>query len=188
LVIGCGPVGLAVIAALKLKGAAPIIAADFSAGRRELAEVMGADVVVDPALDSPYRRWEELAKPDGVTPVLPLPLGPILRPGVFFECVGLPGIIDQMMKGAPRGARIIVAGVCMEQDRMRPMLGINKELSLQFVLGYEPHEFAGTLANIADGNLMVEPLITGSVGIDGVAAAFDELASPDKHAKILVRP
>jgi threonine dehydrogenase-like Zn-dependent dehydrogenase len=56
------------------------------------------------------------------------------------------------------------------------------------VLGYEPHEFAGTLANIADGNLMVEPLITGSVGIDGVAAAFDELASPDKHAKILVRP
>jgi len=111
-----------------------------------------------------------------------------LRPGVFFECVGLPGIIDQMMKGAPRGARIIVAGVCMEQDRMRPMLGINKELSLQFVLGYEPHEFAGTLANIADGNVMVEPLITGSVGIDGVAAAFDELASPDKHAKILVRP
>jgi threonine dehydrogenase-like Zn-dependent dehydrogenase len=188
LVIGCGPVGLAVIAALKLKGAAPIVAADFSAARRELAEVMGADVVVDPALDSPYRRWEELAKPDGVTPVLPLPLGPVLRPGVFFECVGLPGIIDQMMKGAPRGARIIVVGVCMEQDRMRPMLGINKELSLQFVLGYEPHEFAGTLANIADGNVVVEPLITGSVGIDGVAAAFDELASPDKHAKILVRP
>lgn len=188
LVIGCGPVGLAVIAALKQKGAAPIVAADFSAGRRRLAEVMGADVVVDPAVESPYGRWEDLAKPDGPAPVLPLPLGPALRPGVFFECVGLPGVIDQMMKGAPRGARIVVAGVCMEQDRMRPMLGINKELNLQFVLGYEPHEFAGTLANIAEGKVAVEALITGSVGIDGVAAAFDDLASPEKHAKILVEP
>jgi threonine dehydrogenase-like Zn-dependent dehydrogenase len=171
-----------------LKGAAPIVAADFSAGRRKLAEVMGADVVVDPAVDSPYRRWEELAKPDGPTPVLPLPLGPVLRPGVFFECVGMPGIIDQMMKGAPRGARIVVVGVCMEHDRMRPALGINKELNLQFVLGYEPHEFAGTLATIAEGKVAVEPLITGSVGIEGVAGAFDQLANPETHAKILVEP
>ena len=34
LVIGCGPVGLAVIAALKLKGVHPIVAADFSPRRR----------------------------------------------------------------------------------------------------------------------------------------------------------
>jgi hypothetical protein len=31
------------------------------------------------------------------------------------------------------------------------------------MLGYEPHEFAGTLSNIAEGTLAVEPLITGSV-------------------------
>ncbi len=48
LVIGCGPVALAVIAALKLKGAGPIIAADFSPRRRELAVKMGADVVRNP--------------------------------------------------------------------------------------------------------------------------------------------
>src|SRR6476659_207081 len=49
LVIGCGPVGLAVIAALKLRGLYPIIAADYSPARRALAEKMGADIVVDPA-------------------------------------------------------------------------------------------------------------------------------------------
>src|ERR1700749_4297428 len=48
LVIGCGPVGLAVIAALKIKGLHPIIAADYSPTRRKLAERMGADVVIDP--------------------------------------------------------------------------------------------------------------------------------------------
>ena len=49
LVVGCGPVGLAVIAALRLKGIRPIVAADFSPKRRELAVKMGADIVVDPA-------------------------------------------------------------------------------------------------------------------------------------------
>lgn len=34
----------------------------------------------------------------------------------------------------PHDTRIVVAGVCMEHDRIRPMLAINKELSLQFVL------------------------------------------------------
>src|SRR5262249_57259955 len=47
LVIGCGPVGLAVIAALRLAGVRPIVAADFSPPRRELAATLGADVAVD---------------------------------------------------------------------------------------------------------------------------------------------
>ncbi len=188
LVIGCGPVGLAVIAALKLKGAAPIVAADFSAGRRRLAEAMGADIVVDPATHSPYESWQQVAAPSGEMPVMPFPLGPILRPGVFFECVGVPGVINQMMKGAPRGARIVVVGVCMQPDSVSPMVGINKELNLQFVLGYEPHEFAGTLFNIAEGRVPVAPLITDTVGVGGVAGAFTALKNPERHAKILVEP
>src|SRR5881296_360844 len=44
LVIGCGPVGLAVIAALRLCDVRPIVAADFSPRRRELAAALGADV------------------------------------------------------------------------------------------------------------------------------------------------
>ncbi len=57
LVIGCGPVGLAVIVALKMKGLGPVLAADFSAQRRELAIAMGADQVIDPAARSPYDNW-----------------------------------------------------------------------------------------------------------------------------------
>ena len=61
LVSGCGPLGLAVIGALKLAGVAPIVAADYSARRRELALAMGADVVVDAGLDSPFSSWREAA-------------------------------------------------------------------------------------------------------------------------------
>ena len=54
IVIGCGPVGLGVILMLKAKGVRTVVASDYSAGRRALAAACGADVVVDPARDSPY--------------------------------------------------------------------------------------------------------------------------------------
>lgn len=191
LVIGCGPVGLAVIAALKIKGIHPIIAADFSPARRKLAEQMGADIVLDPKVDAPYARWAKEATPEGYDPaniMTLLGMGPKLRPGVIFECVGVPGVIQQIFEGAPKNARIVVVGVCMEQDRIEPFFGINKELNVQFVLGYTPEEFALTLTHLAEGKIDGSPLVTGKVGVEGVKEAFSELGNPEKHAKILVEP
>lgn len=173
LVIGCGPVGLAVIAALKLRRAEPIVAADFSPTRRALAERMGAHVVVDPATASPFETYRQVAQ---------------ARPAVIFECVGVPGILHEIVRYAPHSARIVVAGVCMESDRIVPIYGIHKELSIQFVLGYTPEEFAATLRHIAEGDIDVAPLVTGKVGLDEVPQAFAELARPDRHAKIVVTP
>jgi threonine dehydrogenase-like Zn-dependent dehydrogenase len=191
LVIGCGPVGLSVIAALKMQGRHPIVAADFSPRRRELAQQMGADAVIDPKQKSPYTGWKEMAayKDPSKAPQLPpwMP-GPALRPAVIFECVGVPGVIDGIMMAAPSHARVVVVGVCMERDSFEPMFGINKELNLQFVLGYSAEEFASTLHNIAEGKVNADPLITGKVGVEGVAQAFADLASPEHHAKIIVEP
>lgn len=190
-VLGCGPVGLAVIAALKVKGVGPIIAADFSARRRELAERMGADVVVDPSKTSPWQKWEEVATPPGVDPrsmMTLLGMGPQPKPGLVFECVGVPGVLQQILEGAPRHARVVVVGVCMENDRVEPFFGISKELNLQFVLGYTPEEFAATLGLLGAGKIAGEALITGRVGVDGIPAAFEALSNPEQHAKILAEP
>ena len=190
-VIGCGPVGLAVIAALRLRGVGPIIAADYSPTRRGLAEQMGADVIVDPKAQSPYDRWREVSGSAGTDNENPFAsaLGrPLGRPAVLFECVGVPGVIQQMMDGAPRGARIVVVGLCLEPDRIQPYVGVQKELGIQFVLAYSQEEFAATLRAIAEGQINVDPLITGKTGVAGVAAAFEALADPEEHAKILVEP
>jgi threonine dehydrogenase-like Zn-dependent dehydrogenase len=172
-VLGCGPVGLAVIAALGLKGIEPIIAADFSPKRRQLALQMGAHEAVDPNEEPALDAWRRV---DGTRAVH------------VYEAVGVPGMIDQAMKDAPRDAQIMVVGVCMEADSIRPMRGIGKELTLRFALGYDPMEFGGTLQSIAEGAIDVAPLITGSVDIDGVPQAFRDLADPEAHAKILVEP
>lgn len=76
----------------------------------------------------------------------------------------------------------------MQEDRIHPMLGIGKELSLQFVLGYSPAEFSNALTSIAEGKVDLSPLITGRVDIDGVPQAFADLGNPEAHAKILVTP
>lgn len=196
LVIGCGPVGLSVIAALKLKGAGPILAADFSAGRRALAETMGADIILDPAVQSPYEAWAEKATPQGIDMASLtmedylnlMGLGSMPSPGVVFECVGVPGVIKEICDGALPRSRVVVAGVCMVEDHFEPLVPISKELNLQFVLGYTPEEFTSTLRYIASGELQAAPLVTGKVGVDEVPGAFAELASPEKHAKILVEP
>ena len=172
-VLGCGPVGLAIIAALRLKGVETIVAADFSPARRALATLQGATEVVDPRTEPAVEAWRRV---DG------------RRRLIVFEAIGVPGILDQAMADAPRGSQILVAGVCMEPDRVRPMLGVVKELNIQFVFGYDPMEFAETLRRIAEGELDVAPLITGRVPIDGVPDAFETLADPEAHAKILVTP
>jgi threonine dehydrogenase-like Zn-dependent dehydrogenase len=191
LVIGCGPVGLSVIASLKLENVHPIIAADFSPARRALALRMGADIVVDPAETSPFQSWTDAATPPGYDASRYAQLfgtGPKQRPAVIFECVGVPGVIEQVIEGAPAGARIVVVGVCMETDRIEPFFGIIKQLSLQFVLAYTPQEFAESLHHIAEGHIDVTPMITGRVGLDGVKGAFADLASAGQHAKIIVEP
>ncbi len=172
-VLGCGPVGLAVVAALALAGVETIVAADFSPARRALATTMGATEVVDPSDEPAVAAWRRV---DGRKPL------------VIFEAVGVPGILDAAMADAPRGSQILVVGVCMVPDTVRPMVAVGKELNLQFVLGYDPMQFGTTLHRIAEGDLDVAPLITGRVGLDGVADAFTDLGDPEAHAKILVVP
>jgi threonine dehydrogenase-like Zn-dependent dehydrogenase len=167
LVLGCGPIGIAIVAALHNRGVETIVAADYSHKRRELAETMGAHRTVDPAEGSPFDS---------------------ARPAVIFEAVGVPGVLDDVLRRAPMGSRVTVAGVCMQPDTVHPFFGIAKEISVQFVLAYDPTEFADSLRAIAEGDIDVTPLITGEVGLDGVGAAFDDLADPDQHCKIVVTP
>jgi len=188
-VIGCGPIGLALIAILKSRGIGPVVAADFSPARRALAETMGADVVVDPAQQSPYASWQQVAAPAGYDsngPMALLGLGPQPKPCVVFECVGVPGLIQQVIQHAPPRSRLIVVGVCMESDRIEPLIAIGKEMNVHFSFGYTYDEFAQTLHALADGVLNAAPMITGHVTLESVGQAFSALSQPEQHAKIII--
>ncbi len=189
MVIGCGPVGLAVIAALKLRGVGPIVAADLSAERRKTAEAMGADIVIDPAEGSPHDQWASLGVAQSLAEASVWAMtGKESRPAVVFECVGVPGMIQSLLENGPPGAQIVVVGVCMETDRFEPGIAINKQMGLDFVFGYSPEEFAATLHNITEGRIAASTVLSGTVGLDGVADAFRRLSSEPALVKVLVKP
>ena len=82
---------------------------------------MGAHEVVDPDDEPAIDAWQRVGG---------------ARPVVLFEAIGVPGIIDQAMRDAPPLSRIVIVGVCMETDHMLPLVGIVKELNLQFTFYY----------------------------------------------------
>jgi threonine dehydrogenase-like Zn-dependent dehydrogenase len=189
LVIGCGPVGLAVIAALKCRGFGPVIASDFSDRRRALAEQMGADLIVDPTQTSPHGFWDRLDVPATLADLEKTELaGRPMRQAVIFECVGAKGLLQSIIEDGPPLAQVVVVGSCSHPDSILPVLALRKQLRFNFVYAYQPAEFAATLNDIAEGRIDVAPLLSRIVGRSGVAAAFDELSRPHRLAKIIVDP
>ncbi|UXA17957.1 zinc-binding dehydrogenase [Mycobacterium sp. SMC-4] len=212
IVIGCGPVGLAIICHLKARGVRTIVASDFSPARRDLATRCGAHVVVDPSVDSPYEAippdqrgltelpelmklgvgsMEKLRKIPGWAHVYRLADrlgGTAPKRPVIYECVGVPGMIDSVIAGAPLASRIIVVGVCMGEDKVRPAMAIGKEVELRFVFGQTPLEYRDALHLLAEGKVDASPLVSATVGLGGVGAAFEALRDPETHAKILIDP
>ncbi len=211
IVIGCGPVGLAVILMLKAKGVRTVVASDYSPGRRALASACGADVVIDPARDSPYTAVQARGQLADIPSALELAvstreklerlpvgwwhawrlgeaLGFAPKHPVIFECVGMPGVIESIIDGAPMFSRVVVVGVVVGADQITPAMAVNKEIDMRFAFAYTPVEFRDVLHMLADGKVDPRPLITGTVGLDGVRAAFDTLAQPEVHAKILIDP
>jgi threonine dehydrogenase-like Zn-dependent dehydrogenase len=169
-VMGAGPIGLMTLLWLKKEGVKHVAVSEYAPARRALAQQLGADLVIDP---STTNVAEAVAAAAGGAPP------------VVFECVGVEGTLRQAMELVARGGRVVVVGVCMKEDRIFPMVGINKQLTLQFVLGYTPAEYAESLAALADGSINTGPMVTRRVTLDELPGAFAALADPSDCKVVL---
>ena len=186
LVLGCGPIGLSTIAALRGAGHGPIVAADFSPKRRHLAEALGVDVVLDPGKDNPYETWADLGGE-------PVAASPLLRvagraPTVLFDCVGAPGLLQQHIDSVPPHSQITTVGICMQPDPIMPVFAILKEVTVRFVFCYTSTEYEQAFRAIADGSVDVSPWVTGTRPLEEAVEAFADLGAPDDHCKVVIRP
>lgn len=171
-VMGAGPIGLMTLLWLRKSGIPNVAVSDPAAPRRELASRLGASLVIDPGAGPVLAQLEAAGRK---------------QPRVVFECVGVPGTLEQAMELVERQGRVIVVGVCMNEDRIYPMVGINKHLTLKFVLGYTPAEYAEALEALGDGSVDTSPLVTRLVSLAELPAAFDALADP-RDCKVVLVP
>lgn len=170
LVIGAGPVGLAVALWARFSGARHIIVSERAPARIAMASKFGATDVIDPG--QPLTPQVEAIAGKG--------------PDIIFECVGNPGMLNEAMLAAPRRSRIVVAGVCQGMDSIMPLVGIMKELNVQFVLGYTAADFDFVIEMIAKDRIDVAPMITDRIGLDELPSAFEALRKPSTQCKVMV--
>jgi threonine dehydrogenase-like Zn-dependent dehydrogenase len=173
LVIGCGAIGLGVIAGLKLMGIAPIVAADLDANRRDIAIQMGADVAVDPRELSPYRPLHELGD---------------RSPNLVYECVGKRGMVNEIIHSVGFGARIVIGGFCLEPEEIYVPSAQSRRLKIFFAAGEEPQDLELALRSIANGKIDIRPWLGARIGLGGVGAALDEMRNPSAPVRTVVDP
>ncbi|EGD53428.1 alcohol dehydrogenase catalytic domain-containing protein [Gordonia neofelifaecis] len=181
LVIGCGTIGLGAIVAAKARGARTVIASEPSPKRRELAKRMGADVVVDPMVDDPIDVWNRLVAERGDE-------GASGGTLIAYECSGRQGMIDSLLRNLPFDSRIQVLAAPFADETIVPVIGQLRRIAINFGHGPTERAYEIVLERLADGTIDADAIITGRVGLDGVADAFATLRTPAEHVKIMVLP
>ena len=171
LVIGAGPIGLAVAAWSRFFGARTVMVSEKAPGRRALAERFGATHVIDPSQEMPGVAFVKAAGQP---------------PEVIFECVGVPGMIQQCVLLAPPRGRIVVVGVCMQPDTIFPRCAIVKEIARRFVVGYRRQDFQLTLDMLAAERIAGAAMITDRVGLAQLPSAFEALKQPTTQCKVML--
>ena len=172
LVVGAGPVGLAVVIWAKALGARRIVVTARSNRGANMALALGATDFIEG--DKDVRR--EFRRLTGA------------QPDAVFECVGAPGILEQCLSYAPIGGQVVVIGGCMKPDLITPAVGINKELTVTFALAYDVSDYAVTVDRLARGQVDPTIMITDRVDFAAFPAAFEALRNRTHQCKVLLSP
>jgi (R,R)-butanediol dehydrogenase/meso-butanediol dehydrogenase/diacetyl reductase len=173
LVIGAGPIGLAVALFARLKGLKTLVVSETSPERRRRALELGATHVIDPKMENLAERFAQIAG------------GP---PDVVFECVGVPGLLQQAMEVVRKRGRVVVAGVCFEPDTLSLVTGIMKEIDIGFSMCYTPRDFEAVIDAIATGRADPQPMLSEIIGFADLPDRFEALRTPSTQCKILIDP
>ena len=178
-VFGCGPIGLAAIAALADRGLSGIVGVDPSAQRRRLAEAVGASAVIDPDRTS---VWRELRSLHGTRA---LDYGQAPATDAFIEASGSDAVLTAIIDRAGPGSRISVVGLHYTPVPVNFLQVLMKELTIRGSMEY-PARFADSIDLL--GRRDLSALITHRFPLDEVDAALALLAGSRECGKVMITP
>lgn len=172
LVMGAGPIGLGVAFWARRRGAAKVAMLDLTTLQSELAQTMGATSFVTADADAVAKVNAALGGP----------------PDIVFECVGRPGIIAQALEYLkPRGT-IVMLGLCTAEDSFIPFRAVSKEARLITSAFFTMGEYQAALDALDGGNAPPHAMITETVALSAMPAAFEALRKRTSQCKVMVKP
>lgn len=173
LVLGAGPIGLAVAFWARALGAAKVVVQDVADWQRTRALQMGADAfVVDP--DDPVAASDRAF--GGV------------KPDVVFECVGIPGLIAQAVSQVRNRGTILLLGLCTRPDTFNSFAMLQKEVRLVTSAFFTRADYEDALDALSAGAVEPRLMVTGTITLDDTPAVFEALKARTRQCKVLIAP
>lgn len=172
LVVGAGAIGLAVAFWARRLGAGSVVVADLHDHQEQRARELGASAFIVSGEDMEAR----VANTCGGAP------------DIVFECVGKPGLIDHCIGLVrPRG-KVVVLGLCTAPDHMNSFRAISKEVVIAMSVYFNMHEFATAIGALDAGRYAPQNLISETVPLTHMPAAFEALRRRTTQCKVLIDP
>ncbi|GAG47670.1 unnamed protein product [marine sediment metagenome] len=175
--IGAGTIGLLCAAVAAQRGASPIVVVAKHPHQAELAERMGADLMIQLGKADPVKAMREAC--DG-------------GPDAVIDCVAAGTSFSSALAAARRQGRVVVVG-----EATRPLLAalgpvIHRELEVTGSFCYGTTDgkpdFAWAIELIQDGKVDVERLVTHTLPLHRMEEAFGIAADKSSGAiKVIVR-
>jgi 2-desacetyl-2-hydroxyethyl bacteriochlorophyllide A dehydrogenase len=172
LVVGGGPIGLALVRLLKILGFSPILLSEPVARKRELALAFGADHVVDPTQEDLSQKVFMTTEGSGYD--------------VVFECSGVPSQVQVCMDAAARGGTVCVVSVMYAQTQITPITLNFKEVWLTGAYSNTHAENQQCLDWMAQGKLDGRPLISDLISLQDLPDVYQTRIHTGQAIKVMV--
>jgi len=173
LVIGAGPIGIALVGLLKLKGFGPIMVSEPVAEKRALAKTFGADEAVDPFTENLGLCAYACTREVGFETV--------------FECSGIPGNVQAGIDASARGATVCIVSVMFRDMTLSPITLTFKEILLTASYSNTHEENRQVLDWMARGKLDARPLITDLISLDDLPKVYADRIHTGKAVKVMLQ-
>jgi (R,R)-butanediol dehydrogenase/meso-butanediol dehydrogenase/diacetyl reductase len=167
IVLGAGPIGLAIAWLARRKGASVTIAAPSS--RAESLASAIADFTTIDALRRSARDGDKAAD-------------------VVFECVGRRGLIEESIELVRPKGTVLVAGLCFTPDTFKPATAIMKAVRLQFVAAYAAADFKQAANILEREDELPRMLVTETISLRDLPIVFEALRTRTHQCKVMVDP
>ena len=178
LVLGTGPIGQLVVAALKHIGTEQVIAVDLSASRLEYAQAMGADQVVNAGQTTPEERVEAV---QGLTQGV--------GPDIVIETAGVPAAFKEALELVRRGGIVVEVGHFTDPGStdIHPFTICFKDLDIRGMWAYPAMQFKTALSFLKNTRAPLERFITHRFPLSEIEKGIDITGSEDSM-KVVVEP
>ncbi|PCG88764.1 Alcohol dehydrogenase superfamily, zinc-type [Penicillium occitanis (nom. inval.)] len=175
IVLGVGPIGLAVIHVLKGLGVRMVIPSEIASHRKQFTEAAGASIILDPTSDDLGAKCRTLTDGEGVH--------------VVFDTVGVQRSLDAAFATCrPRGTIVNIA-IWSSTATIQPNIFVLNERSLVGSCTYSAGDFEEVIDSLKSGRIKPESMITRVTDLEHVASEGFQALIEDKenHVKILVK-